>query len=407
MRIAIFTETFLPKWDGVANTVCHLLDHLALRGHASLMFAPRGAPSRYANTPIVGLVSFSLPLYPELRLVPPIIDVARELTAFHPDLVLLINPAVLGVAGLRHARTLDVPIVASYHTDIPGYTERYGLGLLRDPLWAYLRWLHNRADLNLCPSHYTQAELSAHGFKRVRVWSHGVDAERFHPRYRDSAWRRNLSGGNSEAPLLLYVGRLAAEKRVEWLHPVLDAVPEARLAIVGDGPVRAELEARFAGTPTVFAGYLSGDDLSHAYASADLFCFPSANETFGNVVLEAMASGLPVLAPRSGGPVDQVRDCENGLLTRPDDVEGFVAAARRLVSDRATMHRLGLGARAYAETQSWEATMDPLLSQLRSLVENHTPSHRRGRALITRPAKTWLGTITRSHHATTTHPGHE
>jgi glycosyltransferase involved in cell wall biosynthesis len=334
-------------------------------------------------------------MYPELRLVPPIIDVERELKAFRPDLVLLINPAVLGVAGLRHARALDVPVVASYQTDIPGYAVRYGLGLFRDPMWAYLRWLHNHADLNLCPSHFTRAELWAHGFKRVRVWSHGVDADRFHPRYRDSAWRQRLSEGHPEAPLLLYVGRLATEKRVDWLRPVLYALPGTRLAIVGDGPIRAELEEQFAGTPTTFTGYLRGDDLARAYASADLFCFPSANETFGNVVLEAMASGLPVIVPRSGGPVDHVRDGVNGFLTRPDDVDGFGATIRRLVTDRAALLQLGKGARAYAEAQSWEVILDEILDELRSLVRHYVPTKRRLGTLLARKQglryKTTLG----------------
>jgi glycosyltransferase involved in cell wall biosynthesis len=369
MRIAIFTETFLPKWDGVATTLCHLLDHLAARGHASLMFAPRGAPARYANTPIVGLASFSLPLYPDLKLVPPIINVTRELAAFHPDLVLLIDPVVLGVAGLRHARALDVPIVASYHTDLPGYGEYYGLGYLSSPMWIYLRWLHNQADLSLCPSFFTRTELWAHGFKRVKIWSRGVDTEGFHPRHRDNAWRQKLSGGNPEAPLLIYVGRLATEKRVAWLRPVLEALPEARLAIVGDGPIRTDLEECFADTPTVFTGYLCGDDLAYAYASADLFCFPSATETFGNVILEAMASGLPVVVPRSGGPASIVRDGKNGFLTRPDDLVDFVSAVERLTSDRALARQFARDARAHAKTHSWEVTLDTLLDDLRSLVK--------------------------------------
>jgi glycosyltransferase involved in cell wall biosynthesis len=169
MRIAILTETFLPKWDGVANALCHLLEHLAIRGHTSLMFAPEGAPPRYAKTPIVGLSCFAFPIYPDLKLVPPVVDVGRQLADFRPDLVHLVNPASLGLAGFRHARALGVPVVASYHTDLPGYAECYGLGLLRDPLWAYFRWIHNQADLTLCPSRFTQAELEAHEFERVKV----------------------------------------------------------------------------------------------------------------------------------------------------------------------------------------------------------------------------------------------
>jgi glycosyltransferase involved in cell wall biosynthesis len=375
MRIALFTETFLPKWDGVANTLCYLLEHLAVRGHASLMFAPEDAPAHYAETPIMGLSSFAFPLYPELELVPPIVprvDVKQRLAAFQPDLVHLVNPASLGLAGLRYARDLGVPIVASYHTDVPGYAIRYGLGVLYKPLWAYFRWIHNQADLNLCPSHYTKAQLEAHGFQRVKVWSHGVDAVCFSPRHRSHTWRRRLSGGHPEATLLLYVGRLAKEKRVEWLRPLLDRLTEVRLAIVGDGPMRPALEECFSDTPTIFTGFLQGEDLASAYASADLFVFPSATETLGIVILEAMASGLPVIAPRSGGPVDHVMDGKNGFLFDPDDIADMVSLVARLVSDRARLKHLGADARAYAETRSWEDILDGLLDQYADLIRLRT-----------------------------------
>ena len=370
MRIALYTETFLPKYDGVTNTLCYLLEYLAERGHASIMFAPKGAPPRYAATQIVGLTGINFPLYPELRLVPPLVGAQDELATFRPDVVLLVNPCSLGLAGLRQGRALHVPVAASYHTDLPGYAERYGFTMLRDPLWAYLRWLHNQADLNLCPSRFTQAELQEHGFERVHVWGHGVDGERFHPRHRDCAWRERLTHGHPDAPLLLYVGRLALEKRVDWLRRVLDALPEAHLAIVGDGPTRPELETLFAGTNTTFTGYLRGSDLSQAYASADVFAFPSANETFGNVVLEAMASGLPVVVPRSGGPVDHVFEGVNGILTDPADPDDLIRGVRRLVDDPLHARRLGVGARAYAETQSWDAILDSLLDNLTSLIHS-------------------------------------
>jgi glycosyltransferase involved in cell wall biosynthesis len=367
LRIALFAETFLPKWDGVANTLCHLLDHLARRGHTSLMFAPAGAPAQYAQTPIVGLPSFAFPLYRDLKLVAPGVDVRDRLRAFRPDVVHLVNPALLGLTGLRQARELGIPTVASYHTDIPGYTARYGLSWFREPTWAYFRWLHNQADLTLCPSRFTQAELQAQGFERVKVWGRGVDTGHFHPRHRSEPWRIRLTGGCPEAPLLLYVGRLAVEKRVEWLRPLLDIHPEVRLAIVGDGPERAALEAYFADTNTVFTGYLQGEALAHAYASADLFVFPSANETFGNVILEAMASGLPVVAPRSGGPVDHVRDGENGLLFAPDDIWELVGQVRVLLQFPDCAHRLGEQARRYAESQRWETILDGLLAEYTAL----------------------------------------
>jgi glycosyltransferase involved in cell wall biosynthesis len=295
--------------------------------------------------------------------------------------------------GLRHARALDLPVVASYHTDMPYYAEKYGLSLLREPAWAYFRWLHNQADLNLCPSRFTKRQLLDQGFERVKVWRRGVDHDRYSPEHRDSAWRERLSDGHPEARLLLYVGRLAIEKRVDWLRPVLDALPDVRLAIVGDGPARAELEELFEGTPILFTGYLQGEDLSHAYASADIFCFPSASETFGNVVLEAMASGLPVIAPNSGGQVDHIRHCENGLLFPADDGEALVKMAARLVTDESKTRQMGQNARAYARTQTWKVILDALFEHLQGAIDGERYSRRPGLAPHRDPPN-WISKLT-------------
>lgn len=369
MRIALFTETFLPKIDGISHTLCRLLEHLEAGGHESLLLGPAGGPDRYAGTPIVGLPAGAFPPYRELRLVPPIFDPGDRVAAFAPDLVHVVNPVSLGVTGIRIARRMDLPLVASYHTDIPGFATRWGYGVLAGPLWRYLRWLHNRADLNLCPSRYTRQQLERNGFRRLRVWARGVDTARFGPHWRDRGWRARLSGGRDERTILLYVGRLSPEKRLDWLRPVLDAVPEARLSIVGDGPARSALEQAFAGTGTVFTGFLSGEDLSRAYASADLFVFPAANETFGNVVLEAMASGLPVVAPASGGVLDSVVDGETGLLFSPEDKVGLVRCAGRLALSPATARRLGGSGRKVAESRSWDRVFDGLLADYREVID--------------------------------------
>lgn len=173
MRIILLTETFPTKIDGIVNTLCYLLDHLATRSHKSILFAPEGGPTRYADTLIVGLPGIPFPLYPELKLVPPSIAVRKRLCAFQPDIVHVLNPFALGSSGLQQARALDLPAVASYHTDIPRFAMRWGFELLSDVLRNYLRWLHNQADLNLCPSRTTQMELDACEFKRTQIWSRG------------------------------------------------------------------------------------------------------------------------------------------------------------------------------------------------------------------------------------------
>jgi glycosyltransferase involved in cell wall biosynthesis len=242
--------------------------------------------------------------------------------------------------------------------------------LLEEPIWAYFRLLHNQADLNLCPSHYTRIQLENHDFERVEVWGRGVDTELYNPSQADATWRHRLTGGHPERPLMLYVGRLATEKRIDWMRPILDLVPDVALAIVGDGPLREELGEIYAGTNTVFTGYLKGNDLAHAYASADLFTFPSPSETFGNVVLEAMASGLPVVAAGAGGPVDHVFHGQNGYLSDPEDSSDFAALVWRCFSDAVSLREMGREARSYAETQTWTLIFDELLDRYARLIHD-------------------------------------
>ncbi len=374
MRIAITTETFLPKTDGIVTTLCHLLDHLQIRGHACMVFAPEGGPNRYAAAEVTGLRSYNFPLYPEQKMVTPVARMGPHLERFQPDVVHLVNPISLGMAGLRQAEKNGIPVVASYHTDLPGYLERWGYRFLSPVAWTYLRWIHNRADINLCPSPSTRNTLVTHGFKNVRVWGKGVDTKRFHPCYRSRHTRQVLSGGHPDRTLLLYVARMAPEKQLEALRPVLDAVPNARLAFMGDGPARGKLERHFAGTPTVFAGYLKGLQLSRANASADVFVFPSTSETFGNVVVEAQVTGIPVVAARAGGPVDIIREVEMGLLFEPGDPESMTGAIRRLVAEPHYARRLADAGRRHAERRSWETVMDDLLIRYAEAIGGYGPS---------------------------------
>ena len=368
MRIAIFTEAFLPKTDGVVNTLLRVLEHLAARGHCALVFAPEGGPPRYANAPIIGLPALPFPLYPELKLTPPTVDVSDRLAAFRPDLVHLVNPVALGLAGMRAARQLGIPVAASYQTDLPGFAARWGLGMFSGLLEHYLRWVHNQADLNFCPSEFTRRELERQGIARLRVWGRGVDSELFSPRQASPSWRSRLTAGRLDEPLVLTVGRLAVEKRLDWLRPVIAALPAVRLAIVGDGPQRSTLTRLFERTPTVFTGYLRGLQLAAAYASSDIFVLTGANETLGNVVLEAMASGLPVVVPDAGGQVDHVRHGENGLVYAAESQDALAAAVERLVGDPMLRHRLGQAGRAYALTLTWPRILDGLIADWESLL---------------------------------------
>ena len=259
-------------------------------------------------------------------------------------------------------------MVGAYHTDMAGFADGWGLGVLRPLIWAMVRAAHGRADLNLCPSQVTLAQLREQGIPRLSVWSRGVDAELFRPSRRDIGWRHRLTDGQVDRPLLLYVGRLSPEKRVDWLADVLDLMPFARLAVVGDGPARPSLEMRLAGRGAVFTGYLSGYALAAAYASADVFVFPGAHETFGNVVLEAMASGLPVVAPAAGAVTELLRHEQNGLLFDPGSRAAMAEAVLRLAQQPLLARRLGRQARLDAEERSWPLVLDGLLDRYQELL---------------------------------------
>jgi glycosyltransferase involved in cell wall biosynthesis len=355
MRIALFTETFLPKVDGIVTRLSHTVDHLQRLGHQVLVVSPDGGLTEYKGARICGIPGFPMPLYPELKLAFPRPSMRRVLEKFQPDLIHLVNPAVLGLGGLYYAKSLGVPLVASYHTHLPKYLEHYGFGMLEGVLWELLKVVHNQATLNLCTSIAMQDALVSHGIERVEVWQKGVDTELFQPDLGTGEMRSHLTQGHPDSPLLLYVGRLSAEKEIDRIKPVLQTIPNARLALVGDGPYRAELEKHFADTPTHFVGYMTGKTLAAAFASADAFVFPSRTETLGLVLLEAMAAGCPVIAANAGGIPDIVTDGVNGYLFEPGDDRGAIGATQRLLANPSEREYLRANARSEAERWGWAA----------------------------------------------------
>jgi glycosyltransferase involved in cell wall biosynthesis len=360
MRIALFTETFLPKVDGIVTRLSHTVDHLQRSGHQVLVVSPDGGLTEYKGARICGIPGFPMPLYPELKLALPRPSMRQVLEEFQPDLIHLVNPAVLGLGGLYYAKSLGVPLVASYHTHLPKYLEHYGFGMLEGVLWELLKAVHNQATLNLCTSIAMQDALESHGIERVEVWQKGVDTELFQPDLGTREMRSHLTQGHPDSPLLLYVGRLSAEKEIDRIKPVLQTIPNARLALVGDGPYRAELEKHFADTPTHFVGYMTGKTLASAFASADAFVFPSRTETLGLVLLEAMAAGCPVIAANAGGIPDIVTDGVNGYLFEPSDEGGAIAATQRLLANPSEREYLRENARSEAERWGWAAATQQL-----------------------------------------------
>ena len=367
MRIALFTETFLPKVDGIVTRLRHTIEHLERNGDRVLVVAPEGGLTEYKGAKVYGVPGMPLPLYPELKLALPPIGTKSAIEKFQPDLIHVVNPAFLGVGGIYYAKTLNIPLVASYHTHLPQYLQHYGLGALEGVLWELLKAAHNKAQLNLCTSSAMVKELVNHGIERVDLWQRGVDTEMFQPHLASGQMRSRLSQGHPEDPLLLYVGRVSAEKQIDRIKPVLEAIPQARLAIVGDGPYRESLEAHFAGTKTHFVGYLQGLELASAFASADAFVFPSRTETLGLVLLEAMAAGCPVVAARSGGIPDIVTDGVNGYLFEPDDPDGAITATKSLLEATQIREELRTNARLEAEQWGWAAATKQLQNYYRSV----------------------------------------
>ncbi|MBE2272456.1 MAG: glycosyltransferase family 1 protein [Anaerolinea sp.] len=369
MRVAVFTETFLPKIDGIVTVVCLLLDHLEKRGIETVVVAPKMGVERYNTAPVIGVPGIRFPMYPELRVGPPTPSTYQQLKKFKPDIAHFIHPILIGIPGMMMAKRLNVPTLASFHLDVARIAHHYHVGFLEPVTDLVTRVVFNAADYSLAPSKLIQNDMYRIGVKEVGLWKRGVDPERFDPRFRNSAMRDQLSDGHPDDTLLLYVGRVSAEKQIDQIKPVLERVPGTRLAIVGDGPARADLEKHFAGLPVKFMGYMKGEPLSQAYASADIFTFPSALETFGLVVVEAMAAGLPVVSSRVGGVRDVVEEGVTGYTFDVNDIDGLIDGVARIATSRQRITEMGRAARRFAETQTWPAMMDEVVDIYERLIE--------------------------------------
>jgi glycosyltransferase involved in cell wall biosynthesis len=387
MRVAIVAEVFWPKVDGVVNRTLNLIRRLARAGDDLLVICPDGQPPRGerigtkdeksensahssfsslipqpsslypVDVPVVAVPSFPFLLYPEYRIGLPDRRLIRALRQFAPDIIHYINPFSFGFRcyDLFRKAGLKTPTVFSFHTLYGEFVKQYqGLKSLSAVLWWLMREYHNRADINLTVSGIMRDELVQRGFKRVRLWPPAVDSDLFHPSRKNAAMRARLSGDRSHKPLLLTVSRLAPEKNVGFLAGVIRQLPGVSLAVVGDGPQRAELERLFDGLDVRFQGYLRGEDLAAAYASADAFVYASETETMGNVVLEAMACGCPVVAPHAGGIPNLLSHGMSGFLYRPRNLEDAVHWTRAVMEDETLRNRLSQSARQLVEERTWE-----------------------------------------------------
>ncbi|MEU6105315.1 glycosyltransferase family 4 protein [Streptomyces flaveolus] len=359
MRVVIVTESFPPDVNGVAHCALQTARHLVGRGHDCVVVAPAtvAADETDALAPcrLVRIPSLPLPRYPQVRVALPSRRVAAAITEHRADLVHLAGPFVLGVRGMAAAARLGVPAVAVYQTDFAGYARTY-VGAGEAAAWRRIRSVHTAADLTLAPSSAALRDLTAHGVPRVTLWPRGVDTDRFRPGRRDEALRRELA---PDGELIVgYVGRLAPEKQVELLSGVcrLDGV---RVVIVGDGPSRSALGPALPGA--VFLGRRTGDDLARVFASLDVFVHTGPFETFCQTVQEAMASGVPVVAPAAGGPLDLVAHGRTGLLVPPRDAAAVRDAVWSLAADPARRAAYGAAGRAVVGKRTWAAVGDALI----------------------------------------------
>lgn len=361
MRIAIITETFLPSTDGIVTRLCETIRWLRLHGHQVMIIAPDLGVHEFEGAPVKGVPAHLLFFYRTKRFALPSHLVQHYLESFQPDMVHVVNPALVGLAGIHYARRSGYPLVASYHTDVAKYMDYYHLGLFKPLMWHYFRWIHNQADMNLCTSKTVEHELVRRGFKNVHLWMRGVDPVKFHPGKKSDAVREKITQGHPDRTVLLYVGRLAAEKQIERIKEALAASPDLWLVVTGDGPYRTDLENIFQHSNVTFTGYLHGEALARVYASSDIFTFPSTTETLGLVILEAMASGLPVIAADSGPSREQIQNGNNGLLYHPDLPGDFARKVVSLKPGTADFMKMKASARQTSISLGWSHASEQLL----------------------------------------------
>lgn len=367
MRVAIVTECFTPTWNGVTNSVVRVVDHLERRGHEVLVVAPGLGPSRCGlsgATAVERVPAIHLPAYRSLPVGIPTPGVRRALERFGPDVVHLAAPVVLGDVAGRAAQEMRVPAVAVYQTDLVGFARRYGLGMTSAATWAWLRRVHGRAAVTLAPSSLAEWDLRRNGIERVARWSRGVDLDRWHPRHRDRGLRRRLLEPGGSA-LVGYSGRLAPEKQIRHLNH-LAGMPVVRVVVVGDGPARDRLARQL--PEARFLGYRSGSELATIVASLDVFVHTGPHETFCQAIQEALAAGVPVIAPASGGPLDLIHHGRTGFLYPAGSPELIRSAVQALVEDPALARAMGPAGRASVAERSWSAIGDELVDHYRRVI---------------------------------------
>jgi len=374
LDIALVTETYLPEVNGVAVTVARMVEGLLKRGNRIHMIRPRqsrndvrGEQLNYRETLVAGM---AIPGYSALRIgLPAKGKLVRMWTEQRPDIVHIATEGPLGWSALAAARKLDIPVSTDFHTNFHCYAKHYRIGLFTKPMAAYLKNFHNKANCTIVPTDSLQRQLERGGYQNVIVVSRGVDSELFHPAKRSERLRESW-GAAEDIPVVMLVSRLAPEKNLNVVIQAFEQMrkvhPLARLVMVGDGPARAELQLN--NPHVIFAGMQSGEALAQHYASGDIFLYPSLTETYGNVTVESMASGLATVAFDYAAARQHIRHDLNGLLVPYGDTEAFIEQSKAIIADMARVHRLRHAARYTMESQTWERIMGDLESVLKNTI---------------------------------------
>jgi len=382
VRIAILTEVFLPKIDGVVTRTIRHLEQLAELGHEVLIFATGDAPDEYAGFDVVHVPSLSFkPVYPEIQfgLITPVIP--RRLAQFQPDVVHAINPIWTAGWSSLIVSFQGLPLVGSFHTDVPEYTLKLGIPWAKPAAEWGLRTFHGKAQYNLVTSGPMMERAASYGIPNVELWPKAVDTVSFAPEKRTADMRARLTGGHPDAPLVIFVGRVSAEKSVERCLPIMEElrarVPGTRFAVIGDGPQFREISKAFDRDWITLTGYLSGEELHAAYASGDALLFPSTTETLGFAALEAFASGVPVVAAKAGGLSFVVDDGTTGFLVEPSLPDSaWAEKLEQLLIDAPLHTQMAQAARAEAERWNWRTSTEAVVEVYKKAITARRALHR-------------------------------